>query len=330
MKRILLICLIGVASVQVALAQHFISLSGEFGEHSWAGDLPTVAIRSSLGLGAGAGVNYELKYRHFLFSVGAAGHYSRSTFLSPQLLTLESFDGDVTGHTSVVDGAHGNFLYVYDFYKRNDTYQNVTLQVPLMFGGTWERFYFLLGAKLESQTLFGTWQAKAEYNSYGDYDAIVGRTLAHMPEYGFFDEEVLEQEPADAYFHWNVLASAEVGAWIRPEQKYSFSRAKVVYRVGAYIDCGVLDSYDYSHLQEPFVTPVYNAATPATMKDVELVDLLSTEARCGVVLPVELGVKFTVMFALPTKRPCVLCQDDTNVPSSTRKGGRIATDKKKK
>lgn len=328
MKKLLLICFISVASVQFALAQHFISLSGQFGEHSWVGDVPSATLSSSFGLGTGLGVSYELKVDHFLLSLGVTGNYSHSTFFSHEAVEKKWNDADLGGHTPTVDGVRGNFTYVYDFFKRQDAYQNVTVQVPLMLGGTWNKFYFLLGAKFETFTLWGKWNTSAAYNTYGAYDAILGEELRHMPEHGFFDKELTDEFSSSASFNLNVLASAEIGAWLVPEQKYSFSRAKTIYRVGAYVDCGALNAYDFSDSRAPYITPnQYVENNPDAMRKLELVDLLSTDARTDLVLPFELGVKFTVMFRLPAPVPCVICQEEKLKSRAAQ--GRILSDKKK-
>jgi len=342
MKKLLLIGLLCVASVHYASAQqHFISISGQFGEHSWLGDVPSAVMNSSFGFGTGAGVSYEFKYGHFLLSVGATGNFARSTFLSQQLFELPSNDGDNAGHSQTVPGVRGDFLYVYDFNKRKDTYQHVTVQVPLMMGGKWDKFYFLLGAKFETFSLWGQWKGNAQFSTSGDYSAVYGTTLSNMPEYGFFTNAEVKN-PADgedaqsAKFNLNVLASAEFGYWIAPEF-YPFERRKItppICRVGAYVDCGVLNTYEYDENVSPYgdlQNKTYNSAAPATMKDVEMVDLLSTNARGKLVLPFEIGVKFTVMLELPSPRPCVLCNDEAHdVKRLSTSGRHIMEDNKKK
>lgn len=334
MKRLLLIIFIGVASVPMALAQHYISLTGQFGEHSITG-VPDALARASLGFGTGAGINYELKVDNFLFSVGVAGAFSRSTFTSSHIKGFLTDDGDSNGHAPTVDGVRGEFFYTYDFYKRKDTYADLTLQVPLMMGGTWNRFYFLVGAKFQTFSLWGNWKSSAEFNSYGEYSSIMAPRLDHMPDHGFYDGEKLEMPTANSKFKLNVLASAELGWWLAPEY-YPFSRRKNVpptWRVSAYVDYGVLNAYDYSAMLSPYKTPlVYNAAQPTQMRDdVQLLDLLATDARGEAVRPVEVGIKFTVMFKLPAPVPCVICQEMKAKPfTHNHNHGRVTTDKKKK
>lgn len=307
----------------VALAQHFISLSGQLGEHSWVGKIPSSTIQnSSLGVATGLGVNYDLKYGHFLFTVGVTGNYSHSTFFSNQRFTFLTNDADNVGHIPTVDGVRGDFWFNYDFYKRKDSYNNVTVQVPLMMGGKWRHFYFLLGAKFETMTMWGNWKSTAEFNSYGEYSSILGAKIRHMPEYGFYDAEKLNNK-ADAAFNLNVLASAELGYWFVPDL-YVSSRLKapIVCRVGAYMDYGVLNAYNFSYAPA-YLTPAYNPASASDMNQVQLVDYLSSAARRSAVHPVEAGVKFTLMFMLPTKQPCVLCNDDLPNIKHHRGGGRV-------
>lgn len=320
----------------MALAQHYISLTGQFGEHSWTG-VPYAITKGSLGFGSGVGVNYELKVDNFLFSVGVTGTYARSTFTSSKLLSINMNDGDSEGHAPTVDGVRGDFVYTYDFYKRKDTYSNVTLQVPLMVGGTWNRFYFLVGAKYETFSLWANWKASAEFNSYGEYSSVMAPRLEHMPEHGFFDGEKLQQPAIKTSFMQNVLASAELGWWLAPEY-YPFSRRKNVpptWRVSAYVDYGVLNAYHnfyydlpvklYSHKAQ------YEAENPAKMKEVGLGDMLYTHDRDKVVHPVEVGIKFTVMFKLPTPVPCVICQETKAKPfKHNHNHGRVTKDKKSK
>ncbi|MCQ2335323.1 MAG: hypothetical protein MJZ89_05740 [Paludibacteraceae bacterium] len=352
MKRLFLLITICVASANISLAQHYISLSGQVGEHTWFGNIPC-AQYASFGYAGGLGVNYELKYYHFLLSTGVHANISRSSFKSQNDFAFGvPYDGDAYEHGSAgkLDSIGNEFIYNYTFYNRQDQYTNLELQVPVMFGGQWNNFYFLLGAKLSSHTLWGQWNSVALFNSRGIYDKNF-TPFENLEEYGFFRDattpkfkeqySIIDEFNKDANttkaresarFNWNVLASLELGYTSDNLESFSPKSHKVMhyrYRIGAYLDYGVLDGF--ANLQKSAtVAPEYDYTKPAIMRDkLVLNSLVASDERKHradgtptSIHPIQLGVKFTFMFQMPQKKPCPFCKEMHKAVRTSKKNAK--------
>lgn len=309
-----------VVSVQGVLAQRYIGLSANAGEHSWLGTLESGKLSGSYGAGGGLGFHFEAQRNHFLFTFGVQGNVHHSVFGSEEQVSFWADDGDPQiAHSYNPSGIYGNFTYQYDFYDRKDQYTNVVVQVPLMFGGQFGHFYFLLGAKLQTMTLWGQASAKAMFNSRGIYAGMYPgasgvRAFEHMPEHGFFDEQPIAPQKMGAKFNLNALAAGELGYTTTSRSflsKTSGRMRQYQMRVGAYFDYGLLNDCEYRPDGPAYTTPTYNAATASEdMKNVQMIHLLASANRAEIIRPMQVGVKFTVLFQLPQPKMCVICEQN--------------------
>ena len=125
-------------------------------------------LRSSVAGMAGVGVGYRMAYKHLLFQTGLTLKYAH----------MVNNPCDSIAYTQGLLDTDKGFYYNLKetFRMRRDTVRNVQVQIPLMLGGEWGRFYFLAGAKL-SAALYApavrTWQ----YEGERQYDIFYGTIL---------------------------------------------------------------------------------------------------------------------------------------------------------
>lgn len=282
-----------------AAVNHFITLTGQVGEHSWITGTDAVKANSSFGIGGGVGVHYELQKKHFLLTAGLDANPSYSVFsLVPYQTSFECLDTQ-----------QDRMTYTYYFHDRKDAYTNVALHVPLMLGGQFDKVYFLVGAKV-SMSLFGQANGFSLVNSEGSYQQFIG-DFKDMYEHAFFtDHQVATQMPIA--FNMNVLASLELGLRLGDGYKATGfgykQKQKIQYRVALFADYGVLNAVNTA----PY--PLYSTPTLFNESDmtsgVVINNLLLSEARPNRVNPLQIGVKFTVLFKVGEPKKCVICHED--------------------
>ncbi|MGN1239884.1 MAG: hypothetical protein ACI4TV_03305 [Paludibacteraceae bacterium] len=137
------------------------------------------SIENSAAGVAGVGVGYRLAYKHLLFQTGLTAKYGYmvnnprdSTYYKEQLMDPDN-------------GFHYNLTE--RFYNRRDTVQNLRVQVPLLLGGEWGRFYFLAGLKLSASVFSPVvrgwlYEGEREYSIF--YESIiteVDQDPSHLP-----------------------------------------------------------------------------------------------------------------------------------------------------
>lgn len=154
------------------------------------------------------GVNYELWHKRFIFAVG------------PEIRMFSS-QSNLTYQTDYYRSDYEYFdqltmLQHYNFTKFSETQGMYQLMVPILFGGQFDKVYFLAGAKIGT-TFAGTWKHR------GDLTTSVTELLAiddfeNMPTHfltmsNHLDEHPLYNGTAKGKNKWGLDAtlSAEVG-----------------------------------------------------------------------------------------------------------------------
>ena len=172
-KSIILCCGMALISSLCPAVNHFITLTGQLGEHSWITQTDAVKANSSFGIGGGVGVHYELQQKHFLLTAGLDANPSYSVF---SLMPYQTSFRDV-------DTQQDMMTYTYYFHDRKDAYTNVAMQVPVLLGAQFDKVYFLVGAKV-SMSLFGQSNGTSLVNSEGAYEQFIG-DFHDMNEHAF-------------------------------------------------------------------------------------------------------------------------------------------------
>jgi len=272
--------------------RHFISIDGSVGYASLTNN--SSELRSGSGVAANIGVGYRLFHNSFLFTAGVEGYY---------MLNAHSMT-DVQVQQHEMDNEGDAYLLTVDASNGQDICNSASLNIPILFGGEFKRFYFLAGPKI-SYNIWGQAKATASLAETGVYEEFIG-VIANIPDR--FDNMVLTTiQPV----RWNldVMAHLEVGYRLgdvifltgadipKPKQRYYLS---------LYLDYGLLNIRNTQssgnrlyYEGEGFDKTYY--LTPA---------LMSNELGSARVHQYSVGIKATILFELPQKKPCVFCKDD--------------------
>ncbi len=301
---LLLICFFCLSIQLHAQVKNFVSAWGNLGEASLLTKTDVIDPQASLGIGGGLGVGYELHANKFLFTVGVGANVSHSAFsYSVQNGTI--FDQvDDEGHV---------FDFVYSQTARKDAYTNVALQVPVMAGAQFNRFFFLAGVKLDVSMLVLA-KTEAHLSSYGVYDMFID-PFTGMPDHMFYPDVTLGSKPQKlgSPFDFNVMGSVEIGwqlgeiykgtGWDVPKPKHHF-------RLSLFADYGFLDLVQYKGSNLFLAPPAPDPETGIIKLDgLQVNHLLSTNSITKAVNNLMVGIKFTALFELPSKRNCVICRE---------------------
>lgn len=280
----------------------------------------------SLGFAGGIGGLYELQAgptyspSRFLLDVGVGAWGGMTSFMQGSDAIVERLNQH--------DLQNDLFDYVYEIHGRKDSYNNIAVQVPLMVGVQHNRFYMLVGAKLNASFWTKT-KSTATLNTYGRY-AEFGE-MRNMPEYQFFENEKIKGGVKTS-FNLDVDLSFEIGGRIgvvTDAVGFDVPQRKIEYRLAAFVDYGLFDLHNQG-TKDALVTPSYYDINPSSkdyvykgrsmVDNIVMNDIMSTSGFAKAVNNLTVGLKFTVLFQLQEEGKCVLCRDAYG--SSVRRGRR--------
>lgn len=291
MKRyIVIVCLIAYSALLSAYTPltsetyHFMSLHGDAGYsallHTISGQKPAV------GMNANIGVEYRLFHNNFLFSAGVEGMYELNAN------RLEDLDVSIP----MIDTEGDLFDMHVLVGKSRDVTHMVNLNIPLLMGGEWGRFYFLLGPKF-SINLYGATSSSAEVTTYGEYDRYYD-DFYDMPNHQFMNAQSVSSVTMPLKWNMNIMAHLEIGGRINhmfKHKQFRINPDKVRMYLAAYADFGLLNLhtnqggaplFGYRETDEGvqfFIQPL----------------LVSNLADGAVFRNLNVGIKYTIAFELP-------------------------------
>ena len=263
---------------------HFLQLHGDAGYSALLHTVP--GMKPSAGVNGNLGFDYRLFHNNFVFTIGVEGMYE---------LNINSMDElDVQIPMRDTEGQLFDMHVHVD--KSRDLAQAVNLNIPVLFGGEWGRFYFLLGPKI-SINMWGITSSQAEVTTYGAYDEYYD-DFYDMPNHQFASDQYMGSAVKPLKWNFNVMAHAEIGGRIGhmfKHKQFRLNPDKVRMYLGAYVDFGLFDvhvrgngapMFDYRETDKGvqfFVQPF----------------LLSNLADNAVFRNLNIGIKYTVAFELP-------------------------------
>ena len=219
LRNIALIVLFSVACTQYAACQHAFRFSADF---SYARDIPV----QSNGFAPGLSIGYRYKYRHFIVDLGVGAQYRYRVNKLETLTNIVENELDEVG--TPYTGHH-----IWD--KRKDQKQNIGVNIPLRFGGEWNKLYFLVGAKFNVD-IWGNSKEKGLYTLLADYERYMD-PMTDMPLHGFVLDEPYTNDAVSSRLGWDLRVCGEIG--------YKLSK---IYSVGAFVEAGVVSSTDVKPL----------------------------------------------------------------------------------
>ena len=246
------------------------------------------------GGGFNAGVGYELNANMFMLQTGAEFQYFGSK------TRLEGYSEDYTLRYD--DGrAQTDMLYQYNFLEYTERHRAGYVNVPLLLGVKFDRYYALVGTKV-GLNLLGGFASDAQIH-LSPYDpAAIEEFGRKYPPFDVAREGGLD-------LGLNVTASAEFGVtldeWL-PRNMTRLNnqrRTPVSYRAGVFVDYGLTNlnkAGTASRLVQPQTDESGLVADPLVLDYAHLP--ASTLAEGHPLHNLYAGVKLTVQFDLTKKR----------------------------
>lgn len=256
------------------------------------------------GYGTGIGVVYEFQHAAFMMQVGAGIQWQSVTHHVGDTLFYKY---------NVTDPRYPRETYdlKYQFAQRTDQTRNLTLQVPLLFGGTFSGGYCLAGIKLNYAFMGNT-----AINAIGTTTAISDRfegEWGEMDNNGFRKDVPIERKDVRLNWKFDVLASAEIGYEFSSHANNKGYRIQkdhdIRFRIGAFADYGLLNS-----MPEASDRSLYHIPDNALydFPEYELNHVFTTDLSNGQrAHNFFVGIRFTILYCFQTKEECLLCFDKT-------------------
>lgn len=224
MKRILLILLFAATTFAVGAASYVGFSAGAFSAWQIDNYEPT---RPLFGGGADVTLHYHLVHGHFLFDTGVGISFDRTVFSLPnQTVSIKAFTNLGT-----------EYSLVSNIKDRKDAANSTYLQVPLMFGGEFGNYYFLVGAKF-NLNIWGNTQQRALYDTKAVFDRYY-EPFVDMPQHGLHDFNPTTSLGSLRY-KYDVLACIEAG-WTFNFGSAQAGTSRQKLRVGLFFQAGMLN-----------------------------------------------------------------------------------------
>ena len=272
---------------------HFVSIDGALGYSSLLND--SSLVQPGNGTSAHIGFGYRMLYNNFLFSTGLEMQYLYNAFsMGNAKLDLKMIDTEADPFTLHVDASDGK-----------DWVHSMSINIPLLIGSEFKRFYFLAGPKL-SLNVWNQTQATSKMVTTATYDRYI-EDFENMPHHSLGEYDLMsETERLD--WEIDVMAHLEVGMRLG---NFSFEtggdipKPKQRFYIALYADYGLLNlnassgkAYRLGY-EQPSGEPLRVFLTPA---------LMSKELSGVKINQFTFGVKATILFELPKKGKCVMCE----------------------
>ena len=268
----------------------------------------------SYGGGAGATFFYELQYKHFLFRTGFGVNYSLNTnrFKSP------NYDMAIKEYPTMT--------YHYNFSNFRETTTYGVGYVPVYFGGLFNRFFFLVGAKIGVLPFYNfTWSNTDLAISATDNDII--DPLENISTHQMGNYSLKSQTFPIDYNRLNVMGSLEFGinldkyAWAKKDPKQKVDKAQQYrdsrrrksfkerqhYRLSFFLDYGCMNMFSYRANPVPnpeTMTPDGGLYAITGVSDVTPGSMFGYAPHAnGFLHNMMFGIKFAMMCEVPHKAP---------------------------
>ncbi len=198
------------------------------------------------GCGVGLGLNYELRYKRFLFQTGVGFDFLNS------VTRLNDFS-----RTRPMLEPYSTMDYQYDFRRYRDIQNMGNLSLPVLFGAEFGKVFFLAGAKL-SYPVIGNGKAKTNLTITAIDQEFID-PMQNMPNHHLTDYK-LSGNNKIAY-NFNTSLVAEVGIdldqWLayKPKRKRGQRNRKKTfkeclhYRASLFAEYGLLNSNNFASNQ---------------------------------------------------------------------------------
>ena len=243
----------------------------------------------AIGGGGGAGFGYELQHKHFLLDIGVGFEYgATSTFMHPYTV-------DIAG---LVDSEGDTYTGHFTFDQRRDNSNLGYVNIPLLMGGRFNHFYFLVGAKLGVNLIYNA-NVQSNVTVKGTYDKYLG-LWENMPNHNFGTTELATESPI-AFNSIDLKGSLEMGYRFDIKKPNEWSpTSPVSFRIGGFIDYGILNANSGINNYGYATVPENGDVGQISMNHV----FVSNLAEEKLINNFFVGVKFTILFRMPSPKDC--------------------------
>lgn len=263
---------------------HFVALHGDAGYSSL---LHTMESRTpAAGVNSNIGIDYRLQYNNFVFSIGAEGMYE---------LNINHI-GQLTETIKMIDTEGEAFDMHVQVDKSRDLTHMANVNIPILFGGEWKRFYFLVGPKV-SLNVYGATSSKALVTTYGEYDRYYD-DFYNMENHQFVSGQPMGSATLPMKWNFNVMAHLEIGGRIGHmfrHKQFRLNPDKVRMYLAGYVDFGLLNLHSNRNGK-----PLFDYQETDHGVQFYIQPLLLSNMSDGVFFRnMNVGIKFTVAFEMP-------------------------------
>ena len=263
---------------------HFLSLHGDLGYSALMNTIP--GQRHAPGLNTNIGLDYRLLHNNFLFTLGLEGMYDLNANMldeHDEVIRMRDTEGDIFNMHVLVD-------------KSRDLTHMVNLNIPLLIGGEWGRFYFLAGPKF-SVNLYGSTSSVAQFTTYGEYDRYYD-DFYDMPNHQFVTGQQMGSANLPLKWNFNIMAHLELGGRVShmfKHKQFRLNPDKIRMYLAFFADFGILNLhaanggaplFDYRETEEGvqfYLQPL----------------MCSALAENAFFRNLNIGIKYTVAFEIP-------------------------------
>lgn len=273
---------------------HFLSVDGAIGYASLTNN--SEALQSGLGVAANVGIGYRVYYNRFLFSTGIEGYYLYNTHSM----------NDVQRQLNMIDTEGMPFTLLADATNGSDVCHTISLNLPILFGGEFRRFYFLLGPKV-SYNIFGQAESSAMLTTKGQYERYIG-VFEDMPNHQL-QTRLTTSGKQPLLWNIDILAHIELGA--RLGDLFFMTGADVPksnqrFYIALYADYGILNIRNSTSMGDRLG---YRETTDKGVEFYMTPAMMCNELYEAKIHQYQVGVKATFLFELPQRKACVICKD---------------------
>lgn len=243
----------------------------------------------AIGGGGGAGFGYELQHKHFLLDIGVGFEYgATNTYMHPYTI-------DIAG---LVDSEGDTYTGHFTFDQRRDNSNLGYVNIPLLMGGRFNHFYFLVGAKLGVNLIYNA-SIQSDVTVKGTYDKYLG-LWENMPNHNFGTTELATESPI-AFNSIDLKGSLEMGYRFDVKKPNEWSpTSPVSFRIGGFIDYGILNANSGINNYGYATVPENGDVGQISMNHV----FVSNLAEEKLINNFFVGVKFTILFRMPSPKDC--------------------------
>lgn len=276
-----------------AQTEHYIALRTEAGFASLLDNISATSF--STGGTVGVGADWMLRHRSLLFSAGLIlnGSYT-SCSVSSSVSDLPALDTEGDG-----------FTYHVELSGRHDDAFRLEAGIPLLLGMQAGKFYFMVGPQIQLAIL-ASGTTDAILNTRGDYERA-SEPLVNMPNHGFYADWPTKTRGQHLTFLPNLAVRAEIGGEITPvttEKGFDVQRPRYRYYLSAVALYGLLNRHP-----ERSEGAVFSIGNDEGIKT-NINHIYKSDAALGARLnDLVVGLRFTILFPLPEKKHCVICND---------------------